>query len=136
MTQTGRCLCGQVRYTLNADKVAAAICHCKHCQRQAGSAFSVIAVASADQLKIHGTLKTYEDTADSGAKLHRQFCPNCGSAMFSILFENPQQIIIKAGTFDDTSWIAPMAHVWCGSAQDWYAFPENVLKFPGNAPVG
>ena len=29
---TGGCLCGQVRYTANADPVFVGVCHCTHCQ--------------------------------------------------------------------------------------------------------
>ena len=38
----GGCLCGQVRYTCDADPLFQAVCHCKNCQKQAGTAFSVI----------------------------------------------------------------------------------------------
>lgn len=38
----GGCLCGAVRYTCAAEPVMTAICQCTHCQRQSGSAFSVI----------------------------------------------------------------------------------------------
>ena len=38
----GGCLCGKVRYASTADPVMTAVCHCKDCQKQAGTAFSVI----------------------------------------------------------------------------------------------
>jgi hypothetical protein len=44
---TGGCLCGQVRYSANAEPAFVGVCHCKHCQKQTGSAFSVIACHSA-----------------------------------------------------------------------------------------
>src|SRR3974390_745785 len=36
----GGCLCGQIRYSANAEPVLLAVCHCKNCQKQAGTAFS------------------------------------------------------------------------------------------------
>ncbi len=39
---TGGCLCGHVRYSANADPVFVGVCHCTHCQRQTGTAFSVL----------------------------------------------------------------------------------------------
>lgn len=134
--KTGQCLCGQVKYTLATDPIVTAVCHCKHCQRQAGSAFSVVALVSADSIRVEGDVQSYEDTADSGARLERQFCPRCGSAMFSRQPGSPNTVIIKAGSFDDTSWIKPAVHVWCDSAQPWVEIPQNVAKFPGNAPAG
>lgn len=134
--RTGKCLCGEVSYTLTSDPIVTAVCHCKHCQRQAGSAFSVVVLAQAASVEIDGELKTYRDTADSGAALDRKFCPQCGSAMFSEQPDEPGTLIIKAGSFDDTSWIKPAAHVWCDSAQPWVEIGDNVAKFPGNAPSG
>jgi hypothetical protein len=44
--RSGGCLCGTVRYTLDCEPVMLALCHCTHCQKQSGSAFSAnIAVA-------------------------------------------------------------------------------------------
>jgi hypothetical protein len=39
---SGGCLCGKVRYASTADAVMTAVCHCTHCQKQAGTAYSVI----------------------------------------------------------------------------------------------
>jgi hypothetical protein len=43
---SGGCLCGAVRYECNAEPLGTAICHCTHCQKVSGSAFSVNVVAS------------------------------------------------------------------------------------------
>ncbi|MEM5518327.1 GFA family protein [Henriciella sp. AS95] len=134
--RTGQCLCGNVSYTLKADPIVTAVCHCKHCQRQAGSAFSVVVLAPTNSVEIKGELKTYHDTADSGAALDRKFCPDCGSAMFSAQPDKADTIIIKAGSFDETDWLKPVAHVWCASAQPWVEISDKVAKFPGNAPGG
>ena len=134
MEQTGKCLCGAVNYTLSGKPMVTAVCHCKNCQRQAGSAFSIIVLAERKSVSIEGDLQTYQDTADSGSRLDRKFCPNCGSAMFSEQPEKLDTIIIKAGTLDDTSWLQPVAHIWCASAQPWVQISEKVAQFPGNAP--
>ena len=44
--QTGRCLCGAVTWELSGDLIMTAICHCDHCQRQSGGAFSVNLIAA------------------------------------------------------------------------------------------
>jgi hypothetical protein len=38
----GGCLCGGVRYASEAEPVLTALCHCRHCQKQTSSAFSVL----------------------------------------------------------------------------------------------
>ena len=115
---TGGCLCGQVRYTLSADPALCVTCHCKNCQRQAGSALSIIVGVPEDAVEYSGEIKTYNDTGDSGATVRRQFCPECGSPVFTRL-EQPGLMFIKAGTFDDTSDLQPQFHCYTKSRQQW-----------------
>src|SRR3546814_14234753 len=70
-TRTGRCLCGEVTYEISGDPIATAVCHCEHCQRQSGGAFSVNVVMPASQLTISGTLQTYENTNEDGSEVYR-----------------------------------------------------------------
>lgn len=134
MQKTGQCLCGKVNYSLNANPIATAVCHCKNCQRQSGSAFSLVILSPASAVSINGETKTYKDTADSGAALERMFCPDCGSALFSRQPEGPDVLVVKAGTLDDTSWLKPQLHIWCDSAQSWVELPDNLPKFPQGPP--
>ena len=41
-TKTGGCLCGAVRYSFTGEPLMQAVCHCKNCQRQAGSGWSML----------------------------------------------------------------------------------------------
>ena len=63
---TGGCLCGKVRYLANADPVVVAVCHCKNCQKQTGTAFSVLVGVPKSAILIEGRLKTFHDRGDSG----------------------------------------------------------------------
>ena len=81
MTQTGRCLCGEVTYEIDGDVMAVAVCHCEHCQRQSGGAFSTNLVIRPDQLTVHGELSVYEDRGRTGDAVYvlRKFCGSCGN---------------------------------------------------------
>lgn len=119
MGMTGRCLCGEVSYEVSGDPITCVTCHCKNCQRQAGSALSIIVGVPEDAVTVSGELKTYNDTGDSGAVVQRQFCPNCGSPIFSRLAPQGAPLFIKAGTLDDTSALQPVLHCYTKSAQSW-----------------
>ncbi|MGQ7830200.1 GFA family protein [Altererythrobacter sp. Z27] len=119
MGLTGGCLCGQVRYEITADPLMCLTCHCKNCQRQAGSAYSVIIGVPEGALKVEGKVKTFNDKGDSGGTVQRQFCPDCGSPLFSLVEASPGMVWVKAGTLDDTSVIQPSLHVYTKSKQDW-----------------
>lgn len=125
----GGCLCGQVRYSCDAEPFAQAVCHCKNCQKQTATAFSVVLGVPEAALRLTGELKTYEDHGDSGNLVYRRFCPNCGSPVLSALAASPGAVFLKAGTLDDTSWLQPKVHVWTKSMQAWETLPEGVLDF-------
>ncbi|HIV73075.1 MAG TPA: GFA family protein [Candidatus Aquabacterium excrementipullorum] len=123
---TGGCLCGQVRYTAQAGRATAMVCHCRDCQKQSGSAFSVLFALPEVDLALEGQLRTYATTADSGRTVHRRFCPGCGSPVLTELPERAGLVVVKAGTLDDPAWLRPRMHLWCGSAQPWVTLPTDV----------
>jgi len=125
----GGCLCGKIRYTSAAEPVMTAICHCKNCQKQAGTAFSIIVAVPKGTLSITGPLKTYNETGSSGKPVHRNFCPECGSPITTDVEAMPDLVFIKAGTLDDTSALAPTMEIFCDSAQPWTAGDNKLQKF-------
>jgi hypothetical protein len=125
----GGCLCGKIRYTSTAEPVMTAICHCKNCQKQAGTAFSVIVAVPKGALSISGPLKTYNETGSSGKPVHRNFCPDCGSPITTDVEAMPDLVFIKAGTLDDTSALTPTMEIFCSSAQPWTTRENNLQKF-------
>ena len=127
-TRTGGCLCGKVRYRAPFTPLATVICHCRHCQRQAGSAFSVVAVFARSELKVEGELNVFEDRGTSGQKVFRQFCGSCGSPVLTDTERAREQglIFVKAGTFDDVTDLKPTTHYWTKHAQHWLSLPGGV----------
>ena len=119
MTITGGCLCGKVRYTCESDPLLCVTCHCKNCQRQAGSALSIIIGVPEAAVEVTGEVTTYNDTGDSGASVRRQFCNTCGSPVFTRIDSPPGMMFIKAGTLDDTTGLKPAFHCYTKSKQAW-----------------
>ncbi|MAT03623.1 MAG: aldehyde-activating protein [Acidimicrobiaceae bacterium] len=125
MTQTGRCLCGEVTYEIEGDVMAVAVCHCDHCQRQSGGAFSTNLVIQPDQFRVSGDLSVYEDRGRTGDAVYvlRKFCGTCGSPIVSEL-TGPGILAVKAGTLDDRSGVQPVVQVWHEERQPWVVMPE------------
>ena len=128
--RTGRCLCGRVTYELTGDLIATAVCHCDHCQRQGGSAFSVNLVAHESQLTVTGELTTYDEMGELGDQVYvrRRFCNTCGSPIVSELALSPGIIAVKAGTLDDKSTVQPTVEAWCVDRQPWVVLPEMAVS--------
>lgn len=79
----GACLCGQVRHRVITDAAQSMVCHCRACQKQSGSAFSLVFTIPEDAIEIRGETKVFEHQSDSGSTVMRHFCPSCGSPIIS-----------------------------------------------------
>lgn len=125
---TGQCLCGQIKYEVSEAPAMSGVCHCKNCQRQAGSAFSTLAgVPKSGFNVVQGEMKLYQDgDTASGSTVQRYFCGNCGSPIYSAIDAAPDMIFLKTGTLDDTSGFQVQFHAWCDSKQDWVQLEEGV----------
>ncbi len=127
---TGRCLCGAVTYSADAEPVVQAVCHCTDCQRQTGNPFSVIVGVPRAAFSVEGrTLASFATTGeDHGGDTERSFCSACGSPVFSIAAVMPELAFIKAGSLDDASWLNPAVEVWTSSAQPWSPHFEDAAR--------
>ncbi|KAK9896527.1 hypothetical protein P389DRAFT_80609 [Cystobasidium minutum MCA 4210] len=104
MAVTGHCLCGATKLTADIDIKDATVGfdHCDACQRQTGSAFSLVVVAPRDKVKITGDVKDYAKPGDSGKDVHRIFCGTCGSPMAHAPDAAKDIIAIKGGILDSS----------------------------------
>ena len=129
---TGSCLCGAIRYTVSAAVTELRACHCTHCQKSSGAGGSVNAVVPSDAFKItQGTPKRYDASADSGRTLHRYFCGECGSPIYSQRATNPGLVVVRAGGFDNAGDMKITAHIWTKSARPWAHIDPASQQFPG-----
>jgi hypothetical protein len=136
MTHTGQCLCGQVRYTVDAEPIGARSCWCRDCQRIASGSCTVNLLFPEGSVRFEGKVATFERTADSGNTVTRGFCPECGAQLFSATPGGP--IRIRAGTLDDPELMAPQETIWISSAPSWAPINPNLpqhLKGPPARPA-
>lgn len=129
MDLTGGCLCGAIRYYSDAAPVRVVVCHCINCQKQSGTAFSLVVSVPSEGLLLEGVPTDYADVSEAGSAVLRRFCGICGSPLLSELASRPDVSFIKSGTLDDTSWLRPEAHIWCRSAQPWIYVDPTLPRF-------
>ncbi len=130
---TGGCLCGAIRYTLGAPVTGLRACHCTHCQKSSGTGSSVNAVVPSEAFTLtQGTPRRYADKADSGRTLLRFFCGDCGAPIYSQRENNPERIVVRAGSFDDSSAMKITANIWTRSARPWSWIDPATEQLPGN----
>jgi hypothetical protein len=120
MPISGGCLCKQLRYEIAADApIAARVCWCRLCQYLGAGSGTANVVFPSEAITIAGESKSYTSIADSGSVMHRSFCPECGTPVFSEAETRPHQIIVRAGTLDDPELGKPTATIWTSSAPSW-----------------
>ena len=133
---SGGCLCGAVRFTVEDKPIIGRACWCTVCQKLGLGGPAVGAAFKTGTLKIDGTLTDYVSTADSGNRMHRRFCPVCGTHLFSGSESRPQLVFIRAGALDDPEIVQPSSTIWVKSAPSWACIHPNLPKVDGQpAPI-
>jgi hypothetical protein len=94
----------------------------------------VNAIFRADQVSIDGALADYESIADSGAKMTRSFCPDCGTAVSSRSDARSHLVVLRVGLFEDRAALAPSLTIWTDSAPQWACWSTDCPSTPRQAP--
>ena len=131
--KTGGCLCGQVRYRIAADPGPSRVCWCRDCQRIASNG-TVNVIFPTSSIEISGTLGQHTKVADSGNRVTRRFCPQCGIHLFSDSTGRPNLTVVRVGTLDEPASIAPTANIWSASAPPWARLDPALDRFERAPP--
>jgi len=119
MAFQGGCACGAIRYDVSAEPVATMNCHCRACQYASGGGFTTAVVVPRGTLTITaGTPKGYATTGDSGGRVTRFFCAECGTPVYSEPEAGPFQVL-KAASLDDPSSLVVGGALYTSKAQPW-----------------
>ena len=132
----GSCLCGSVQITLTAEPVAVGVCHCRDCQKQTASSFSLVALVPLSGVQVSGTLGRFDTRGDSGLPVERSFCTKCGSPVRTDSDGTRQQgiAIIKAGLLDDVNELTPNLQIYCETEHAWLRDTNAIVRFPRMPP--
>lgn len=122
-TYTGQCACGAVKYAFDTKPGFIANCHCNDCKRASGGEMATFfAVPEDDFTLVSGQPKAFPYIANSGKKLDRNFCPECGSRVFTSNLEAfPQTVFVQLGTVDRPGMgeIAPQLEMFVTRRLAW-----------------
>lgn len=125
----GSCHCGLVSYEYSGKPLTCYACHCTDCQSSTGTAFTLVTVVFEAEVKLtNGELAVNTYTRDD-KEGHRYHCGNCGSTLWRTATDMPGIASISSGTFSDTSWVKPAAHLWVSSAQPWISLNDSATVF-------
>jgi hypothetical protein len=127
MAITGGCMCGAVRYRVEAEApLFTRHCWCRDCQHIGAGGGTVNVFFPTETVKIEGALSDYVSQAASGNLMHRQFCPSCGVPVFTQSEARKHYLGVRAGTLDDPELAKPQMTIWTASAPSWAAFEPDI----------
>ena len=126
----GGCLCGAIRYRLNARPLDAGYCHCRLCQRSAGAPVLAWATIPIDDFVCTGEPGRYRSSS-WGLRL---FCRDCGTQIGYREVENAKRVDINIVTLDDPEQIVPEYHIWTHSQLDWFDVRDDLPRHEDSGP--
>ena len=111
MTASGSCLCGAVRFEVDAELGPVTGCHCSQCRKVTGH-FAAAVPAPWSAIRLTGDVSWYESSA--GAR--RGFCSTCGSYLFWEEYDG--LAYISAGSLDGTTGLKMDGHIFYADRGD------------------
>lgn len=128
----GGCLCGAVRYRLDARPRMSVNCHCSLCRRHSGAAFLTYVAVDRSAFRIErGEVADYRSSPDAV----RSHCGACGSPLTFILDGDPQSVWVTAGTLDDPDAVPPAQNWFVRDKVRWTELDAGLENWP-EAPEG
>lgn len=115
----GGCLCGAVTYEVSGDPIFAGHCGCENCQKGSGGGHSSNAAFPEPSLKTQGELTSYAAKGDSGQSSTYQFCPKCGSRLFTRVAVMPNVVMVSLGTMEAAADIKPTVFIYGKRKRAW-----------------
>lgn len=130
----GGCLCQGVRYEFADAPLMTVNCYCRDCQQATDSPFATVMALPRTAFRLlHGDLGAFTVKSNGGRDVTREFCKVCGSPLFTKAEMVPDLIFVKAGSLDDSSWVAPVLNCWTSRTEPWMpvaAGIQNCLENP------
>jgi hypothetical protein len=127
----GGCLCGAVRYRLDAAPFDAGYCHCQKCRRSAGA--PVLAFATVPRalfIITSGEPRRYQSTEFG----ERWFCGDCGTQIAMLVEHQPETIDFTLGSLDTPELVRPGFHLFFGEHIRWFNPSDTFTRHPGFRP--
>lgn len=126
----GSCLCGAIRYEVNAPIERITHCHCSMCRKAHGAAFGSYASVAASSFRFTAGANLVARYASSPTVI-RSFCPRCGSTLQWLSSARAQWVDFAVGTLDTTLEPPSQQHIYAASKASWYHIQDSLPQAAG-----
>jgi hypothetical protein len=130
---SGSCLCGSIRYEIDAPLGPIGHCHCRTCRKTHSAAFATTARVPRESFRyVSGGERVAHFESSPGKK--RFFCPRCGSHLVAAWDDAPD-VIVRVGSLDDDPGARPVVHIWTSERAPWHAITDSLPQLDEGRPV-
>jgi len=116
-----------VTFKIEGDFDSFYLCHCKHCQKDTGSAFAANLFSSSAILTWASGVDAVVNFTLENTRHSKSFCKICGSALPCTQLGDI--LAVPAGCLDTKLLIKPTAHIFGVSKAAWEENLETITKF-------
>lgn len=124
ISKTGRCLCGNIRYSYTGAVVWTAHCHCESCRRATSSPMTTFFAVPVEGFAFEGEPAAYE----SSPGVTRRFCGKCGAPVSYENVDLPGEIHLYAASLDEHSDFIAERHDFWNERVNWLSIHDDLAK--------
>lgn len=121
----GGCLCGAVRFSVAAEPLWSAYCHCESCRRATGAPVAAFVGFGEDAVRFKGDARRL---FSSSSGVERSYCGNCGTPLSYRSTRWPGEIHLYTPTFDNPAGYPPTFHVHWAEKLAWLCIMDSLPK--------
>lgn len=125
----GTCLCGVIKYEIEAKPRFMYQCHCGKCRAASGASAATNIIVDANKFRITAgkeSLVAYE----SSPQKFRHFCSRCGSPIYSHGEKTKDVVSVRSGTLKQDPGVRVAYHAFVGSKAPWDDICDERPQFP------
>ncbi len=128
-THTGGCQCGAIRYRAEGEIGFPHVCHCRMCQKAAGSYFMPFGGVAYENFTLTRGEPAWFQSSET---VRRGFCSNCGTPLF--YDGGGDHISITLGSLDDPQRVRPELQTNLARKLPWFGELDG-LRHDGSFDV-
>lgn len=134
MNEVGGCQCRAVRFSVTAEALWSAYCHCESCRRATASPVAAFVGFDEDSVRFIGDARRL---FDSSPGVERSHCSECGTPLSYRSARWPAEIHLYTATFDDPAAFPPTFHVHWAEKLAWLGITDSLPKHErSSTPIG
>lgn len=123
-TLHGTCLCGGVRFEVDADPETLRFCHCTSCKHLSGGAGTVNFPAAPSAIRIVAGNELIQSFTPEGGSA-KSFCRACGANLFGGGWPDSERCSVRVTTIEDQVDAKIGAHLFTRSLAAWESLPND-----------